>query len=144
MGASFLASTAMIVSMGLLSMLLTADKLPAAVHPLNFLGEVDERTFAIKLLLLIANFLFVFFNFALAIRYYNHVSLDIKASPEAEFAETAILVKRLFNRGAGHYTLGMRGYYLAVPVTLWIFGPLWMFLGSIGLVVILYRLDHIT
>jgi uncharacterized membrane protein len=43
---------------------------------------------------------------------------------------------------AGHFTLGMRGYYFAVPLTLWLFGPIWLLLGGAGLTAALHRHDH--
>jgi uncharacterized membrane protein len=51
-------------------------------------------------------------------------------------------VAELVNHGAFHYTLGMRGYYLSIPLVLWLFGPLWMFIGTVVLLGILYRLDR--
>ena len=51
-------------------------------------------------------------------------------------------VANVINRGARHYFLGMRGYYLSIPLTLWLFGPLWLLGGVILLTPILYRLDR--
>ncbi|MBK5101144.1 MAG: DUF599 family protein [Desulfobacteraceae bacterium] len=36
----------------------------------------------------------------------------------------------------------MRGYYLAVPFTLWSFGSTWMLAGAIILAMLLYKLDR--
>ncbi len=36
----------------------------------------------------------------------------------------------------------MRGYYIGVLLVLWLFGPIWMLLGTIILIVVLYRLDY--
>jgi uncharacterized membrane protein len=36
----------------------------------------------------------------------------------------------------------MRGYYLAIPLALWLFGPLWLLGGTIILIITLYRLDR--
>jgi uncharacterized membrane protein len=46
------------------------------------------------------------------------------------------------NRAALHYTLGMRGYYLAVPLTLWLFGPELLLAGAVVLALILIPLDR--
>ena len=51
-------------------------------------------------------------------------------------------VIKILDRGGTHYTLGMRGYYLAIPLALWLFGPLWMLTGTILLIAVLYRLDR--
>jgi len=51
-------------------------------------------------------------------------------------------VTQVVNHGALHYTIGMRGFYLSVPLALWLFGPIWMLAGSLVLVSVLYRLDR--
>ena len=45
-------------------------------------------------------------------------------------------------RGAFHYMIGIRSYYLAMPLALWFFGPSWMALGTASLLVILWRVDR--
>ena len=51
-------------------------------------------------------------------------------------------VIKILDRGGTHYTLGMRGYYLAIPLALWLFGPLWLLSGTLLLIAVLYRLDR--
>jgi uncharacterized membrane protein len=51
-------------------------------------------------------------------------------------------VTEVVNHGALHYTIGMRGFYLSVPLALWLFGPIWMLAGSLVLIAVLYRLDR--
>jgi len=41
-----------------------------------------------------------------------------------------------------YYTLGMRGYHLAIPLALWLIGPLWLLAGTALLIATLYRLDR--
>jgi hypothetical protein len=36
----------------------------------------------------------------------------------------------------------MRGFYLSVPLALWLFGPTWMLADSLVLVSVLCRLDR--
>jgi uncharacterized membrane protein len=59
---------------------------------------------------------------------------------DASVSEEA--VTQVVNHGALHYTIGMRGFYLSVPLALWLFGPIWMLIGSLVLVSVLYRLDR--
>jgi uncharacterized membrane protein len=61
-------------------------------------------------------------------------TVDSIASPSS--------VAEVLNHGALHYALGMRGYYLSVPIVLWLFGPIWMIVGTTVLLGILYRLDR--
>lgn len=142
MGASFLASTAVIVIMGLLSVVLTSDRLPALVHNLNLVGSTVDTLLTFKLLCLVACLLFSFVNFTVAIRYYNHVVMDINVPLEQSGAVSCEGVSMLLERGALHYTLGMRGYYLSLLLVLWLFGPLWMVAGSVLLCLALFGLDR--
>lgn len=61
---------------------------------------------------------------------------------EHDRSATPGVVAEVLNHGALHYTLGMRGFYLAVPVGLWMFGPLWMLTGTLVIVWVLNQLDR--
>ena len=63
--ASFFASTAFLIAVGLLSFLLSLDKLPEALSAFNLVGTLSTKTLTIKLLLLVLNFLIAFFNLTL-------------------------------------------------------------------------------
>jgi uncharacterized membrane protein len=96
----------------------------------------------LKLMLLAVVFFISFFNFTLAIRYYNHAGIMINTIDENDPALSAETVTDVINHGALHYTIGMRGFYLSVPLGLWMFGPIWMLAGSLILIAVLYRLDR--
>jgi len=51
-------------------------------------------------------------------------------------------VVQVLDHAALHYTFGMRGFYLSVPMTLWFFGPIWMLIGCLTMIGVLYRLDR--
>ena len=59
---------------------------------------------------------------------------DPKVTPET--------VTEVLNHGALHCTMGMRGFYLAVPTALWLFGPVWLLGGALEMIWVLYRLDR--
>lgn len=143
MAASFLASTGVLLTIGLLSFLLSTNTVPAVLHQLNFLGSTDPVTLTLKYLLLALCFFMAFFSFSLSIRYFNQVALDISLPVRPEDDTDTRVVTALFDRGANHYTLGMRAYYLSIPLTLWFFGPIWMLASVIVLVLLLHRFDHI-
>ncbi len=142
MASSFLASTAILIGLGIIGVTFSTDKSAQLSQALNMMGSKSETVWLIKLLLLIVIFFFAFFNFALSIRYYNHASFAINVPPSKDPVVTYDAIAEIINRGTTHYTLGMRGYYLAVPFTLWLFGPTWMLIGAIILTLILYRLDR--
>ena len=142
MAATFLASTAILISLGLLGVAFRPGVFKEISHVLNITGTKNETLWMIKLLVLAILFFSAFFNFTLAIRYYNHVGMMINIPEAHDPTATPETVSEVLNHGALHYTLGMRGYYLAVPAALWLFGPLWMLFGTVVLVIILYQLDR--
>jgi uncharacterized membrane protein len=95
-----------------------------------------------KLMVLGIVFFVAFFNFTLCIRYFNHVGFMINTFQENDSTVSAEAVTTVLNHGALHYTIGMRGFYLSVPLALWLFGPIWMLAGGLLLLAVLYRLDR--
>ncbi len=142
MASSFLASTAILIGLGLLSLWFRPDY----THELPFeFSQIFTRMrtlFAVKLMLLIVNFFFAFYSFCLSIRYLNHINFMINVPLECDPMLSADYIAHTLNIGMMHYTLGMRAYYLAVIFTLWLFGPQWMFVGTVVVLCFLYKLDH--
>jgi len=143
MSATFLASAAILIGLGILNIAVTADKQGAlSLQLMSEFGSGHPGMWIGKLILLSADFLFAFFNFMLAVRYYNHTGfmINLPADENSEIHVDDVI--DILNRGGAHYTLGMRGYYLAIPLALWLFGPLWLLGGTLLLIVTLYRLDR--
>jgi len=144
MSATYLASTAILIAAGLLGFLVSVDKISTLVLEVNVLGSQDAGLLTLKLVLLIANFFAAFFNFTLSLRFYNYVALDIGAADQSASQEERKEIVGHLIRAANHYTWGMRGYDLCIPILLWIFGPLWLLAGSVLTTVALYRHDHVA
>lgn len=143
MAATFLATTSIIINIAVLNVTFQSATAFSISQNLNYLGSKSAQLWTIKLLMLTMTFFFAFFNFTLAIRYYNHAGFMIDIPVRANSPDTCCrAVANVINRGARHYFLGMRGYYLAIPLTLWLFGPLWMLGGVVLLTPILYHLDR--
>lgn len=143
MAATFLASAAILIGLGILNIAITADKQGAlSLQMMSDFGSGHPGLWIGKLILLSADFLFAFFNFTLAVRYYNHTGFMINLPVEDNAEISGEDVIEILDRGGTHYTLGMRGYYLAIPLALWLFGPLWLMAGTVLLIVVLYRLDR--
>jgi uncharacterized membrane protein len=142
MAATFLASTAILISLGLLNAAFRPGIFGEISHALNLVGTKSETLWMIKLMLLGIVFFITFFNFTLSIRYYNHGGIMINTIDENDPALSAETVTEVLNHGALHYTIGMRGFYLSVPLGLWTFGPIWMLTGTLVLIGVLYRLDR--
>jgi uncharacterized membrane protein len=142
MASSFLASTSILIGLGLLSFLLKPEHVTEVPLEVMTILTRIKTIFLAKILFLIIHFFFAFFSFTLSIRYLNQVNFMINVPAECEPALAPPFISHILDLGMMHYTLGMRAYYLAVVVVLWLFGPQWMFLGSLLLVFFLYKLDH--
>ena len=83
-----------------------------------------------------------FFCFSLAVRLYNHVGYLINAGGDPRLSPTPAFVARLLNRGGRYYSLGMRAYYLSVPLVFWLFGPWYLVISACGVVAVLFHVDR--
>ncbi len=142
MAATFLASTAIILGLGFLNFALTSHGLNELVAAFNPIGVTDHALAIFKALVVTGVFLFAFIQFMLAVRFYNHAAflINVPESPECEI--TPALVGTTINRGARHYSIGMRSYYVAIPTVLWLLGPLWLFLATLVMTRLSWRLDR--
>ncbi|MBF0422104.1 MAG: DUF599 domain-containing protein [Magnetococcales bacterium] len=149
MAASFLASTSILLVFGLLNISLRKGTLDVILVDAMNLGKLftPDGVFSdnysltgLKMLLLLVTFFWSFFCFSLSIRNYNHVGYLINAN-DPNIVSTGYVAK-LLNSAGDYYFLGMRGYYLSVPFVFWLSGPWLMIIATIGLVIILHRIDH--
>ena len=130
MAASFLASTGILICLGLLSVAASPEKMAEITPGLTEVVREHRVMWLFKLMVLIIDFFFIFFSFCLAIRYLNHVNFMINVPFNLAHKITPEYITKILNRGMMHYTMGMRGYYFSVLLFLWLFGPIWMLLGT--------------
>ena len=143
MAATFLASTAILLIVGVLTLSGQSDKLEIAWNALNSFHATDPSLWLIKLLALIVDLSFAFFSFTLAIRKFHHVGYLLNVPEDGRHPLlTPAYVAAYLNRAGSFYTLGMRAYYFLLPLVFWLFGPVLMVVASVALVAILYRLDR--
>ncbi len=141
MASSFLASTAILICLGLISVASSPEKMAEITPSLNELVREHRALWLFKLMMIIVDFFVTFFNFTLASRYFNHVNFMINVPSTLAHKITSDYVAGVLNHATFHYTAGMRGYYIGVLLVLWLFGPIWMLLGTIILVWVLCYLD---
>jgi uncharacterized membrane protein len=143
MAATFLASTAILLIIGVLNLMQKNDGIGTVLDLVQKEHlTMSAHLWGFKLLPLLVIFFWAFFCFTLAIRMYNHVGYLINASSGKAFGPTPSFVAQLLNRSGNYYSLGMRAYYLSVPLVFWLFGPLYLLVASIGLVIVLYHVDR--
>jgi uncharacterized membrane protein len=142
MSSSFLASTAILISLGFVNLAASPEKIGEISPGLQMMAREHQALWLFKMMGLILDFFFIFFNFCLAIRYYNHVNFMINVPSTLAHKITPDYITGILNRGMAHYTLGMRGYYVAVLLILGLFGAIWMFFGTVILLCFLFYLDR--
>ena len=141
MASSFLASTAILICLGFISVASGSEKMAEITPFLKELVREHRVLWLFKIMVIIVNFFIIFFNFTLAIRYFNHVNFMINIPSTLAHKITPEYVSGILTHATFHYTAGMRGYYIGVLLILWLFGPIWMLLGTIVMLAVLHHLD---
>ncbi|MBZ0091636.1 MAG: DUF599 domain-containing protein [Sulfuricellaceae bacterium] len=143
MAATFLASTAVLLIMGVLSLTGQGGNLSGTWHALNAFGATRSELFLSKLIMILLDLFTVFFSFSLAVRLYNHVGylINVPASCNHQSITPAHVAEHL-NRAGSYYSLGMRAFYFMIPLVFWLFGPHFMLIATVGLIAVLYRVDR--
>ncbi|XP_047339298.1 uncharacterized protein LOC124942787 [Impatiens glandulifera] len=143
MGATLMATTSILLCSGLAAVISSTYSIK---KPLNdsVYGAHGEFMVALKYVTLLLIFLFSFLCHSLSIRFINQVNFLINCPPDIDSHSPIICpeyVSQLLERGFALNTVGNRIFYTALPVLLWIFGPVLVLLCSLTLVPVLYNLD---
>lgn len=143
MAATFLASTAVLLIIGVLTLSGQGDRLEATWHVLNIIGAKHAELWLAKLLLLLLDLFVVFFSFSMSIRVFNHVGymINVPLTLKHKSISPSHVALHL-NRAGRFYYVGMRAYYFMVPLVFWLFGPHFMLIATLLLIAILYRIDR--
>ena len=143
MSASFMASTAVLLIIGVLTLSAQGDKLSGTWHVLNFLGQFSAELWLFKLLMMLFDLLFAFFSFAMSVRIFHHIGYLINVPLDKAVEVTQIKhVEAQLNRAGIYYRIGMRTYYFTVPLLFWLFGPLWLLGATLAVVFFMFHLDR--
>jgi uncharacterized membrane protein len=138
-------STATLLIIGTLTLSSQADTIARSWHAINHLGPPSAELWTVKVLCLLADFLVAFFAFTMAIRLANHVLFMINVPAELRENSEALApdaVARRLNRAGYMIAVGIRSLFVAVPLVFWLFGPVFLVIATIGLLIVLYRLDR--
>jgi uncharacterized membrane protein len=144
---SFFASTTILIIGGLLAVLSTTDKASEFVRDMPFAARTSLLVFDLKVVLLLAIFVFAFFRFTWSQRQYSFGALLVAAAPphgelaadEARRHDFAQRAGRVMGLAAESFNDGLRAYYMAFAATAWFFSPWAMLAGSLGVVTVLFR-----
>lgn len=138
MAATFLASTAILLMLGVLTLSGQGPGLNESWHYLNVVGSLLPALWPVKLLTLLVFLFFAFFCFSNAVRLFNHVGYMITIRGDSTPSRISpSQVSGELNRGGRFFSLGVRTFYYIIPVVFWLFGPLYMVGATFVLVVIM-------
>jgi uncharacterized membrane protein len=143
MAATFLASTAVLLIIGVLTLTGRGSQVSDSWHTLNIMGARHGGLFMLKLMLILLDLFVAFFSFSLSIRLYNHVGFLINVPLVLNHKDISPQhVAAHLNRAGRYYSIGMRTYYFLVPLVFWLFGPHFMVAATAGLIAVLYHVDR--
>ncbi|KAM3362236.1 hypothetical protein P3S68_017090 [Capsicum galapagoense] len=136
-GATFLAS----VSLTLCSLIGAWMANNTVFNSIIIYGDTRPETMSIKFISLLICFLIAFACFVQSSRCFIHANYLI-STPDTDipisYVELAVI------RGGEFWSLGLRALYFATTLLLWFFGPIPMFVTSIGMVFFLHNIDKNT
>ena len=144
---SFWASTTILVLGGLLAVLGTSEKAEGLVKDLPFAARTSMLVFDLKIMVLLAVFVYAFFRFTWSMRVYSFGAILVGAAPnvevfdkgEADRIEFAERAGKLMGMAAESFADGLRAYYMAFAVIGWFISPLAFAIGTLAVLWVLYR-----
>jgi uncharacterized membrane protein len=144
MSASFLASTAILVDLGLLTLLGLPRESTSFLY-----GDVGDDTacswLLVKVVMLIGLYSYNFLSFAVCIRdlnYLGYLSGLYGGEDDTDAQSVLTLLEDLLDHVAMNYTRGLRGYYFGLPLFFWLLSPYLMIVVSLIVLCLLYARDH--
>lgn len=149
-GNAFFASTSAIAIGGLTALIGSGDKVQTLVERLPFTTHTSAAMFELKILLLIAIFVFAFFKYAWAYRLSQYAYIMAGATPilaadnEAACLAHTARTARLVGIAAEHANGGLRAFYYAIAAMAWIFHALAFIAATTWVLVILIRRDYFS
>ena len=144
---TFYANTTIYIIAGLLAVLGAADKLLSFTNDLAFPGTGNRELLEIKLMLVLATFVYAYFKFTWSLRQFNLLSILVGAAPLGERDQPGIesYARRLAganNLGGDDFNRGIRAYYVGLSASGWLFSPLLLAVLAVIVLLVLYRRDY--
>jgi len=144
---SFFASTTMFIIAGLVAVLGARGEAMAVLDELPFVVSSSTVVWDMKVLLLIAIFIYAFFKFTWAFRHYNYCLILVGAVDghdrlDEECHRIAERAARIANSTGRHFNRGNRAYYFGMAALSWFLHP-WIFIAlTIWVALVLYRREY--
>ncbi|MEY4764563.1 MAG: hypothetical protein RI907_1236 [Pseudomonadota bacterium] len=144
---SFWASTTILILGGLLAVLGTNEKASELVKDLPFAARTSMLVFDLKIMVLLAVFVYAFFRFTWSMRVYSFGAIMVGSAPNAEMFDKGDADRDEFAARAGglmalaaeSFNDGLRAYYLSFAVIGWFVSPYAFVLGTLAVLWVLYQ-----
>lgn len=144
---SFFASTTILILGGLLATLGATEKATELVREIPFAARTSVLVFDLKIVLMLAIYVYAFFRFTWSMRQYTFGALMVASAPEAHQFDAQGLSREAFADKAGRvvglaaetFNDGLRAYYFAFAAIGWFFSPVVFMVATVGVVYILYQ-----
>jgi uncharacterized membrane protein len=153
--ATFFSSTTVLILGALFAVLGSIERHPAdildVVKSLPMARQVSQHLLETKVLLLALVFVYAFLRFTMSLRQFNLINILIGAFPAhapgsvhvpSERDDPMVTQSAGLNELAGNnFTHGLRAYYFAMPVVLWLVNT-WLFImGTIVITFVTYYME---
>jgi uncharacterized membrane protein len=149
-GNAFFASTSALAIGGLIALVGSGDKAQVFLERVPYVAKSTPILWEVKVVLLIAIFVYAFFKFAWAFRLSHYTGIMIGATPIATEANTrdceihAERTAHLIGIAGEHTNAGLRAYYYAIVALAWFFHPLLFMLVTSWMIVVFARRDFFS
>jgi uncharacterized membrane protein len=139
----FFASTTLLILGALLALLGYVQRAVDVVSELPFAVEASHRLWDIKILLLVAIFVYAFFKFSWSIRQFGFCAVVVGATPKPpsdpqECANDAASLSLMVSFASSNFNQGLRSYYFAMAAMSWFLHPWLMVITTLWVVSVLY------
>ncbi|KAH7573943.1 hypothetical protein ACOSP7_007892 [Xanthoceras sorbifolium] len=142
MGSTLMATTSILLCAGMAAVISSTYSIKKPLSDAVY-GAHGEFMVALKYVTLLTIFLFSFFCHSLSIRFINQVNILINTPQDPTAIVTPEYVSELLEKGFVLNTVGNRLFHAGLPLLLWIFGPVLVFLCCVTMVPVLYNLDFV-
>lgn len=145
---AFFASSTLLILAAMFGLLGAMDRALTVITDLPFSsGAVNRMALEVKLLMLVAIFIYAFFTFTWSMRQYNFCAIMIGSAPLPTDKNVtpgarkvfAIQASNVIDLAANQFNYGLRAYYFGLALLGWFLHPLIFMASTLFVVMVLYR-----
>jgi len=144
---AFFASSCLLILAGILTALGYTREVMELFSAMPFASIPDRSIWELRMVVLLALFVYAFFKFTWSMRLYNFVAVMIGSAPMPEDSKVSPAARealvlhssKICNQAGDAFNLGLRSYYYALAVIAWFIHPTALLVTSTLVVLVLYR-----